>query len=699
MIMPYAGYALPDDDCIWYTDYDLDGYGNMYLTIEAPCEGGPMGWFILNYGGDFCDNDPQSLESCDGDPCINNSIPWFSDNDGDGYGDPDNFIFSCTIVEGYVPWPNFLDCDDNNASVGPGENYYQDLDGDGYGNPNVWYTPTWNHPYNIPGGNSYFTIHLTCEPPAGYVTDASDCDDNNPDIHPSAPDILCNGIDEDCNGADALQEWHVDYDGDGFVNYYITLFSCEAPWGWYEGPGWPQDPCDYDPQSTDGCDNQSCEANAIPWFADNDGDGWGDPNNFIMSCTIVEGYLPWPNFHDCDDSNPSVSVGAFYYRDMDGDGFGDINVRYYPPWTHPYNQYGGDPYYLVSCQSPPGYITDYNDCNDANANVHPGAQEICDGLDNDCNGLTDDDDAVVAGRVIWYQDGDNDGFGNADETLLACFQPEGYSGNGTDCDDSNTQVYPDAPEIMNGYDDDCDGITDEGGNQMNVEAGNCEVVYYGYSPQACKTLTVSVTGGSSPYTYTWSNGAHTQSIDVCPSLTTTYSVVVTDHNGATAEDNVTVQVIDVRCGNNNNKVLVCHSGNVICIASSAVPDHLSHGDYLGVCGAPDPCEEQSASAVKNNGDNESSVSHNTISRASVNSQENRVVFNIMPNPANDHIAVQTNLPDGIISVIDFSGQVIYHQSIMTGKNVIDTEMLSDGIYMMRVEGVNGSYMKSFVVIH
>jgi hypothetical protein len=113
-----------------------------------------------------------------------------------------------------------------------------------------------------------------------------------------------------------------------------------------------------------------------------------------------------------------------------------------------------------------------------------------------------------------------------------------------------------------------------------VDAGADQTVYNGYSPMSCATLTASPSGAS----YLWSpGGATTQSITVCPTTTTTYTVTVTDANNCTGSDNVTVYVVDVGC--QNGKVTICHNGNTLCVASAAVSSHLSHGDELGSCGA------------------------------------------------------------------------------------------------------------------
>ena len=100
------------------------------------------------------------------------------------------------------------------------------------------------------------------------------------------------------------------------------------------------------------------------------------------------------------------------------------------------------------------------DCDDEDPAVHPDAAEICDGIDNNCDGSTDGADAP--GAVSWYADQDGDGFGNPLEETSSCYEPPGYTGDGTDCNDINSDVNPSATEVCDGIDQNCDGNIDEG---------------------------------------------------------------------------------------------------------------------------------------------------------------------------------------------------------------------------------------------
>jgi hypothetical protein len=107
----------------------------------------------------------------------------------------------------------------------------------------------------------------------------------------------------------------------------------------------------------------------------------------------------------------------------------------------------------------PGRQVGGTDCNDNDAAVHPGKPEVCDGLDQDCDGLVDDN-AVDAG--VFYVDVDGDGFGQPGETVRGCAASPGTTRDDTDCDDAVATTHPGAPEICNGVDDDCDPTTPEG---------------------------------------------------------------------------------------------------------------------------------------------------------------------------------------------------------------------------------------------
>jgi hypothetical protein len=172
------------------------------------------------------------------------------------------------------------------------------------------------------------------------------------------------------------------------------------------------------------------------------------------------------NNGDCDDSAPDIYPGAVEICDEvdnDCDGTTDEDdasdaQTWYPDGDG--DGYGDEQEPRSACEQPQGFVADSSDCNDQNDEIHPAASEVCDEVDNDCDGTTDEDDASDA--QTWYEDSDDDGHGNPQSSILACEQPDGFLADSSDCDDSNGAVSPSSPELPgDGLDNNCSGFIDE----------------------------------------------------------------------------------------------------------------------------------------------------------------------------------------------------------------------------------------------
>ena len=121
-----------------------------------------------------------------------------------------------------------------------------------------------------------------------------------------------------------------------------------------------------------------------------------------------------------------------------------------------------------------GFSEEQGDCDDTNADLSPSATEICDEIDNDCDGDIDDADSSVdlSTGSVFYADADADTFGDANTEIEACVLPEGAVENMDDCDDDNADVNPDATEICDEIDNDCDANIDDADDSLDTSTGS-----------------------------------------------------------------------------------------------------------------------------------------------------------------------------------------------------------------------------------
>jgi hypothetical protein len=291
---------------------------------------------------------------------------------------------------------------------------------------------------------------------------AIDCDDADCSV-PECPEVCTDGRDNDGDGAsdcsdldcndpacDELCTDARDNDGDGAVDCDDPDCDGSCPEDCFDGR-------DNDLDGLADCDDPACEL-ACPEDCTN---GIDDDADALVDCldpecdeecdADLDGFLNGDHGgDDCDDLDPEVFPGATevcndkdddcnglvdlddpgldpsslqkFYEDADGDGFGE---------------FGGG---VWACVGDPGLVADNTDCDDTEAAVNPGATEICDGLDNDCDGKKDEADPSVdlSTAETWYPDADGDGFGDPLSLgLSACAPPPGHVADNTDCDDTD----------------------------------------------------------------------------------------------------------------------------------------------------------------------------------------------------------------------------------------------------------------------
>lgn len=425
-------------------DDDEECDDELFCNGKERCEGG----YCRRGTRVDCDDDI----ACTADSCNEESKSCVSvapDEDQDGFKDA-----NCLDKDGSSLGD---DCDDNDALRFPGnpevcDPEYRDEDCDP--------TTIGNRDADNDGYNDAQCCNLQDD---GELLCGQDCDDHKANVNPESPEV-CDFLDNNCNGKTdegvAIDTYpDTDHDGHG-DDSADPVPNCPGAVGY----ALINDDCDdSDPEVFKGqfeiCDGKdnNCDPERLidevqeqaPWFLDVDGDTYGDPTSTpIFSCYRPKGRVLSQN--DCNDNNNKINPNATEICDgLDNDcnGWADARAK----GVNNFEDDDGDGVADADCGG--------EDCDDTDPRTAGGAEEVCDHIDNDCDGEVDEQTV----QNIWYLDEDGDGWGVVIGSALASCNPlAGRASRFGDCDDTNNAIHPEVTEYCDGLDNDCDGVVDEG---------------------------------------------------------------------------------------------------------------------------------------------------------------------------------------------------------------------------------------------
>jgi hypothetical protein len=332
------------------------------------------------------------------DPATNPQYFIYPDTDGDSYGDknagPEFLCDGAAIPDGFVQ--NNLDCDDTDDAINPDgtevcDSADNDCDGD-VDEDDAADAATWYEDKDGDGVGVTSSTTTACTEPTGFADSAGDCDDSDATVYPGNTET-CDGKDNNCIGGideGVRTTYYRDADGDSYGNSSLFLGACpgDQPSGYVANsndcndsdgsinPGASEnDAADCDGVDND-CDGTIDEGLTLTFYADNDADGFGDPNTTEQRCAASNVWVS--NDGDCNDSDADTYPGAAEIegagtcmQDRDEDGYG------------------------ASTPAASG-VAAGSDCDDALDTTYDGAVEICDvdgsgqPIDSNCDGTANE---------------------------------------------------------------------------------------------------------------------------------------------------------------------------------------------------------------------------------------------------------------------------------------------------------------------